>query len=68
MAAEVVQHAPKPLHLFHIPWSWPVTDRHTLNRVVFQAVVGDLHPKEDNLTLLKLALAEPETQPILSKT
>src|ERR1700731_1692013 len=30
-------------------------------------VVGDLHPKEDDLTLLKLALTESETQPVFSK-
>src|SRR3984893_9877563 len=28
---------------------------------------GDLHPKEDDLTLLKLAFTESEAQPILSK-
>ena len=30
-------------------------------------VVGDLHPKEEDLTLLKLAFTESEAQPILSK-
>src|SRR6202045_1820278 len=34
---------------------------------MFQMVVGDLHPNEDDLTLLKLALTESETQPIFSK-
>ena len=67
MLMEVVQHPIEPLDLFHIPQSWPVTDRHALSRVMFQTVVGDLHPEEDNLTPLKLALAEPETQPVLSK-
>src|SRR3984893_5946340 len=67
MLTEVVQHPIEPLDLFHIPLVWPVTDHHALSRVMFQMVVGDLHPKEGNLTPLKLALAEPETQPILSK-
>ena len=39
----------------------------TFNQVVFQLVVRDLHPKEDNPTLLQLTLAESETQPVLSK-
>ena len=34
---------------------------------MFEPVVGDLHPKQDNLTPLKLTLAESETQPVLSK-
>src|ERR1700731_2184600 len=34
---------------------------------MFQMVVGDLHPKEDDLTLLKLAFTESEAQPILPK-
>src|ERR1700731_2981516 len=42
-------------------------DHHSFSWVVFQLVVRDLHPKEDNLTLLKLTLAESETQPVLSK-
>src|SRR3984893_268613 len=42
-------------------------DHCTFSQVVFQSVVRDLHPKEDNLTLLKLTLAESETQPVLSK-
>ena len=67
MLTEVVQHPIEPLDLFHIPRLWPVTDHHALSRVMFQMVVGDLHPKEDNLTPLKLTLAESETQSILSK-
>src|ERR1700730_17672793 len=31
---------------------------------MLQMVVGDLHPKEQDLILLKLTLAESETQPI----
>src|ERR1700730_2498713 len=67
VAAEVVQHSIKPLYFFHIPRSWPVSDCCTLGWVMFQTVVGDLHPKEDDLTLLKLTLTESETQPIFSK-
>ena len=52
MAVEVFQHSIKPLYLFYIPWSWPVSDHCTFGWVVFQAVVGDLHPKEDDLILL----------------
>ena len=34
---------------------------------MLQMVVGDLHPKEEDLTLLKLTFTESEAQPILSK-
>src|SRR3984893_7101037 len=60
-------HHSSSLHLFHIPWLWPVTDCCALGWIMFQAVVGDLHPQEDDLTPLKLTLAEPEMQPIVSK-
>src|ERR1700730_6674247 len=61
---EVVQHPTEPLHLLHVPRSQPVPNCFTFHQIMFQTVVGDLHPKEDDLTL---AFTESEAQSILPK-
>src|ERR1700731_4188482 len=67
VTTEVVQHPTEPLHLLHIPRSQPVLNCFAFHQIMFQMVVGDLHPKEDDLTLLKLTFNESEAQSILPK-